>query len=91
MPPETSFVIAITREIVEPAARVLLAAAFVFFLFGLGEFIWHTDESDKRNIGKRHMLWGIIGLFIMVAAVSILNVTVQSFFPVEDVRFIIRQ
>jgi len=76
-----AFVEALIREIVEPAARVLLAAAFVVFLFGLGEFIWHADESDKRNIGKKHMLWGIIGLFIMVAAVAILNVAVATFFP----------
>jgi hypothetical protein len=65
----------ITQNIVNPLILLLIALAVVVFIAGVVEFIWaHTQGSeDKIGDGKRHMLWGIIGLFVTVSAFGIMN------------------
>jgi predicted membrane channel-forming protein YqfA (hemolysin III family) len=76
----------LTIFIINPLMALLFAAGLLVFIFGIVEYIWglSTDAKDKEK-GKQHMLWGIIGMFVMVAAYSIfkliagtLNVTLPS-------------
>lgn len=63
----------INAQILNPIIGLLIAIAVVFFLYGVLEFITGADNEEKRETGKRHMIWGIIGLFIMVAVFGIMN------------------
>jgi hypothetical protein len=60
--------------IVNPLLALLFGAGLIVFLFGIVEFFFELDvrgnQSAKEN-GKNHMLWGVIGMFIMVSAWSI--------------------
>ena len=58
----------ITDFIVQPLIELLFVAATVVFMWGIFQFIAGGDSEDSRSEGKRHMLWGLIGMFIMVAA-----------------------
>lgn len=62
----------INAEIVNPLIRLLVAAAVVMFVYGMIQMV--TSEGDAKDEGKKHALWGIIGIFIMVSAIGILNV-----------------
>lgn len=57
-----------------PALALLFAAAVLVFAWGLVEFIWGlSQETGKKEEGKKHMLWGLVGMFIMVSAIAIIK------------------
>lgn len=59
--------------ILQPLIGLLFAAAVLVFVYGLVEFLAKPDNSDAQSAGKRHMLWGVIGLTIMVSAWGIVE------------------
>jgi hypothetical protein len=49
------------------------------FVWGVIEFLGgQNGVGEGAQNGKRHMLWGIIGMFIMVAAWAILKLIASS-------------
>ena len=50
-----------------------MAIAFLIFIWGLFVFIANADDQAKRKEGQMHMIYGIIGLSIMVGAWGILG------------------
>lgn len=46
---------------------VLFAAAVVYFIYGVVKFIMSAGDEDKRKEGKSAMLWGIVGLVVMIS------------------------
>lgn len=70
----------ITTVIIDPLLALLFAAGLLVFLWGVVQFlIGVNEESDKKEEGKQHMLWGIIGMFIMVAALAIIRLVTSTF------------
>lgn len=64
------------QEIFNPAVYLFSTACFVWFLFGVGKFLWARYSNDQDGIkkGKNHMLWGLIGLIIIFSASAIFNI-----------------
>lgn len=73
------FVDQIERLILFPLISVLLGVALLFFLWGAFRFVAHADDEGERTIGKRHMLFGLIGMVIMLSALSILRIAAGTF------------
>jgi ABC-type thiamin/hydroxymethylpyrimidine transport system permease subunit len=73
----------ITDVIINPIIALLFGVAVLVFVWGLVQFIWAVQgEGEGRDNGKRHMIYGILGIFIMAAAYTIFRViqnTVTSF------------
>ncbi|MFA5750849.1 MAG: hypothetical protein WC898_00995 [Candidatus Paceibacterota bacterium] len=74
-----SFLANIGRLIINPLIVLLFALAVAFFLYGVFQFIVNAENEEKRTEGKSHMLWGIIGLVIMIGVWAILNVVLNTF------------
>jgi uncharacterized membrane protein len=71
----SSIILKLNKAIINPLITLLFAIALVIFIYGIIEFIRNRDtDSDKANEGKRHMMWGIIGLAIMVSAFGIMRI-----------------
>jgi hypothetical protein len=69
----------LTTVIVNPILALIFAAGFLVFVWGVVEFLAGLNGvGEGASNGKRHMLWGVIGMFIMVAAYSILKIIAQS-------------
>ncbi len=64
--------------VIEPAMMVVFAAGFFLFLFGFLRFFWDLSQGGEGNEGKSHMLWGVVGMFIMVAWFGILSIVVNT-------------
>lgn len=60
-------------EIIYPIIWLLMFLSFIYFLYGVYEFISEKD-SKKLEKAKEHVQWGLIGLFIIVAAAGIIKV-----------------
>lgn len=72
----------IEKVILDPIITLLFAGAVIYFVWGLVVTITAGDNADKRKDGGEHILWGLIGIFIMVTVYGILNVvsnTISSF------------
>ena len=63
----------ITSNIIQPIIGFLFALALVMFLWGIVQFISNAENEEKLSEGKEHMLWGIVGMFIMVSVFGIMN------------------
>lgn len=64
--------------IINPLIKVLFALAVMFFLYGVFEFISNQDNQEKKTTGKSHMLWGIIGITIMMGVFMIMNMLLST-------------
>ena len=71
----SSIVSTISTSIVNPILALLFALGVLIFLVGIVEFLLGLNRGDNtsQQTGKRHMLWGLVGLFVMVSTVSILH------------------
>lgn len=63
----------INDVIINPILIFLFAAALLIFFWGIVEFIAGMDSEEKRTTGKRHIFWGLIGMFIMFAVWAIIR------------------
>lgn len=68
----------ILDNIVIPIIFLLIAVGVVYFLWGVVVFIQNADNPEKREEGYKHMIWGIIGIFIMVSARGIVNIITST-------------
>lgn len=64
--------------IINPAIKLLFAVALVYFLWGVFQFISNADNDEKKTIGKSHMLWGVVGLTIMMGVFAIMNIILST-------------
>jgi len=78
-----SFLAKVNKEIVNPLILLLFALAVVYFLYGVFEFIANQANEEKKTSGKSHMLWGVVGITIMMGVWAILNVILATFYITE--------
>lgn len=69
----------IYRLILNPLILLLFAVATVIFLWGLMEFLSNSESEEVRTKGRQHMLWGVIGMFIMISVFGIMNLLINTF------------
>jgi hypothetical protein len=73
------FLSKVVVQIVNPILLLMVAVAFVVFLWGVFEFIAHAGDEGKRAEGQQAILWGLVGLVIMFGAYGIINIAAGAF------------
>ena len=74
-----TFIANVDALIINPLILFLFALALAYFLYGVFEFIMNGENDEKKTTGKSHMLWGIIGLTIMMGVWAVLNMIISTF------------
>ncbi len=69
----------INDAIISPAILLLFGLALLYFLYGVMIFVANADDPEKRKTGANHMLWGVIGMFIMFGVKGIILLVINSF------------
>ena len=64
----------IISGIFNPLYQVVAAGAFVYFLYGVFRFIVDLNNPEKKTEGKNHLLWGLVGLFIIFSIGGLLPI-----------------
>ena len=72
MSPDTLLTI-LQEEIVKPFIYLMLAVSAVYFVWGVFQFVRSSDSEDGRTTGKKHMIYGVVGLAIMLAVEGIID------------------
>ncbi len=78
-----SFIAKVNDNILNPIIYFLFAVAFVVFLYGVVIFIANQENETERSTGKKHMLFGIVGLAIMFSVWALIKL-VTSTLKLED-------
>ena len=67
------------EHVITPLLLIVFAAGLLVFVFGVVEFLYGLNtETDARQNGKKHMLWGLVGMFIMAVAYSIVLIIINA-------------
>ncbi len=74
-----AFVEKVNEVILYPLITLLMGLALLIFLWGCYEYLTHSNESQARETGQMHILWGIVGMFIMLVAYGILGIAAGTF------------
>lgn len=79
MAPVDTFLSNVENSILNPIITLLALGAFLLFIWGVVEFIRSNAEGgENKEDGKKHMLWGIIGLGIIFGARAIIAIIADT-------------
>lgn len=67
------FLSRVNEFILNPLIILMFVVALLVFFWGLVEFIYKAGSEEGREVGKRNMMWGIIGMFIMIGVYGIIS------------------
>jgi|SRR3989338_8507200 len=73
--------------IINPLILLLFALALAYFLYGVFEFIANQNNEEKKTSGKSHMLWGVVGITVMMGVWTILGIVLNTLnIPKSDIN-----
>ncbi len=58
---------------------LLIGLALVAFLWGVLKFVKNAGDEKARTAGKKLIIWGLLGLFVMVCVWALVGVLSASF------------
>ncbi len=64
--------------VVNPIITLFFIMAICVFAYGIFEFIQGVDNPEARTTGQKHMMYGIVGFFIMIAVFAIIKVLMNT-------------
>ncbi len=65
-------------NIVNPAIEFAFIIATVIFLWGVFQYIMNAADKEKRQEGKDHMIWGMVGFLIMFGVYGIITLIANT-------------
>ena len=74
----TTLMGSINRVIINPIIALLFALALVYFLYGVAKYLLNPDSEEVRKSSKSQMLWGVIGMFIMISVFGIMTIIINT-------------
>ncbi|MCX6757575.1 MAG: hypothetical protein NTZ44_01705 [Candidatus Nomurabacteria bacterium] len=72
------FILKVNNLIINPLILLLFALALAYFLWGIFQFLTNSTNEEKRTEGKKHMMYGILGLVIMMAVFMLMGVIIDT-------------
>lgn len=73
------FLSRINDAILFPLITLMMAVALLVFLYGAFEYVRGADSDESRAQGSRHLMYGIIGMLVMLSALALLTIAAATF------------
>ena len=64
--------------ILNPLIILMFAGATLYFIYGVILYIKNSQSDSERQKGARHIMWGLIGIVIMMGVYTILEIAKNS-------------
>jgi ABC-type proline/glycine betaine transport system permease subunit len=74
-----SFVQKFNDVILFPLIALLIGLALLLFVYGCFLYVINAENSTAREEGRKHIIYSIIGMFVMLTAYSILSIAANTF------------
>lgn len=76
----SQFLNSVNAVIINPLIILVFAIAFLIFFFGIFQFVGAAGrEGEERDKGKKKILYGLIGMFIMFSAYGLIRIVLGTF------------
>ncbi|OHA91206.1 MAG: hypothetical protein A2758_01900 [Candidatus Zambryskibacteria bacterium RIFCSPHIGHO2_01_FULL_49_18] len=79
MPQNFTDLVRLFIDLINPLITILVALALLVFFKGLVGFIAKSGDAKTHAEGRSLMIWGLIGLFVMVSIFGILRFAFNEF------------
>jgi len=73
-----SLVNAVNKVVVNPLIIFIFALALVIFIYGVAQYLLNPESEEVRKQSKSHMIWGVVGMFIMVSVFGIMRIILNT-------------
>ena len=70
--------IAFLKDALNTATVLILAAAVVYFLWNVFKFVMAAGDEEKRKEGQQGVIYGVIGIAVMVSIWGLVNFLTSS-------------
>ena len=71
-------VICVIGNILDTVIPILIVLGIVYFVWGVVQYVISSDEEAKKK-GKNRMIYGIIGLVVIVAMWGLVGIVTNTF------------
>ncbi len=78
-PAAQQLILNINSTIVNPLVVVIFTFALAAFLWGVRGYVSNADNPEARATGANQILWGIIGMALMLMSFTIVRIVVHTF------------
>lgn len=69
----------VSAIIINPILVLLFGAGLIVFFWGLIQYLYALNVHGEQSAeGKKHMFWGLVGMFIMAAALAIIKLIANT-------------
>ncbi|MBX4206554.1 pilin [Candidatus Parcubacteria bacterium] len=65
--------------VLNPLISLLFGVALLVFFWGIVQFINSETSDSKRDEGKKKIIYGLLGLFVMFSAYGIIRLILNTF------------
>lgn len=66
-------------ELINAVVPILFTLALLTFFWGVAMYMKNADSAAKRAEGRTYMLYGVIGLFVMVSLWGLVSILANTF------------
>ena len=63
----------IITDVFSPLYQIVVGVTILYFLYGVARYVIDLNNPDKQTTGRSHLLWGLVGLFIVLSVGGILS------------------
>lgn len=64
--------------VIDPILAAVFTLGLFLFFWGIVEYLWELKDGKADGDGRKHMLWGMVGMLIMVSVYGIINIIVNT-------------
>lgn len=68
----------ISDFILKPLILLMFAVSTLVFIWGAQGFVGAADDAEARAKGAQQMIWGIVGMVIMISAVALKTIIANT-------------
>lgn len=76
----------IAFDVLNPIIGTLIVLATVVFLWGIVRYLSAGGDTEKLKEARNFIVWGIIGLFVMVSVWGLVALLNNTFFIAPDLH-----
>ncbi len=69
----------IDQYILNPILVLMFFLAALYFFWGVFKMVSNVDNPTELATGKQAMIWGVLGMVIMISAYGIVNLIIATF------------
>lgn len=69
----------INDVILNPLIILLFVVATLVFFVGIFQMIANSESEEARDKGKKNIMYGLIGMFIMISVYGIVRLVMATF------------